>query len=169
MNPTAKTVADFFRECTPKERLALAALEKHRGTSLQNANPYEERFSGTPGGEGSRVFLESNFPEEAAGMKAKSAGFVSSLGAVMYDLGETELTKEIHQEKMESDPIYQVQKKKQAEDWEQQMLAKMSEAADKMAAARGYDPNSKVSNGNYGKFRRYFNELNQQQALDAQV
>ena len=49
-------------------------------------------------------------------MKAKSAGFVSSLGAVMYDLGEAELTKEIHQEKLSSDPIYQVQKKKQAEE-----------------------------------------------------
>ena len=161
-------MADFFRDCTPKQRQALAALEKHRGSSLQNANPYEERFSGTPGGEGSRIFLEANYPEEAAEMKAKSAGFVSSLGAVMYDLGEVELTKEIHQEKMESDPIYQVQKKKQAENWEQQMLAKMSEQADKMAAARGYDPNSKTGIGNVGKFRRYFNELNKQQALDAQ-
>ena len=163
----AKTVADFFRDCTPKQRQALAALEKHRGTSLQNANPYEDRFSGTPGGEGSRIFLEANYPEEAAEMKAKSAVFVSSLGAVMYDLGEAELTKEIHQE-LSSDPIYQVQKKKQAEDWEQQMLAEMSRRADEMAAARGYDPNSKTGIGNVGKFRRYFNDLQEHQRLESQ-
>ena len=42
----------------------------------------------------------------------------------------------------------------------------MSAEADKMAAARGYDPDSKIGLANHHpKFGKYFSELQQQQML----
>lgn len=166
----AKTLAStsFFQSLNQRQCEALQELEKFRKQKLQNANPYEPRFTDTPAGRNAREFLEARFPVEAAEFKQMVDGFEPSLQSVMYDKGWIQNTPEIHAEKMSNDPIYRLQKNKESEEWEKQMLQKMTEAADKMAASRGYDPDSQMSNANYGKFGKYFRELQEHQRLESQ-
>ena len=160
----------FFQSCNSRQRQALLALEQYRGNSLQNANPYEPRFADTPAGKGARAFLESKFPVEAAEMQQMLEGFAPSLQSVMYDLGETSLTKEIHEEKMRTDPVYLQQKKADAEDWEKKMLQQMDSEAEKMAESRGVDLNSKIGLANFDpRFSKYHNQLLQDQLLDEKI
>ena len=159
----------FFQSLNQRQCQALQALENHRGTTLQNANPFEPRFADTPAGRSAREFLESKFPMEAAEFQQMVEGFAPSLKAVMYDQGWIENTAEIHAEKMSSDPLYRQQREANQKAEEDRLLRMMESEADKMAEARGYDPNSKIGLANHHpKFGKYFSELQQQQMLDAQ-
>ena len=153
----------FFQSLNARQRKALRHLEQARGSKLQDVNPNDPRVASTPGAQFCLSFLEKNYPIEAAEFKSMSEGFESSLQAVMYDLGEIELTKEIHEEKLATDPVYLQQKQANAADWEKSMLVKMENEVRERQLSRGEDPDEvQVVNPHLmgSKFRNYAENLN---------
>ena len=160
----------FFQSLNQRQCQALQALEKYRGSNLQNANPFEPRFADTPAGKSAREFLDSKFPQEAAEFRSMVEGFAPSLQAVMYDQGWVENTAEIHAEKMSSDPIYRQQREANQKAEEERILREWESKANELAHARGYDPDSKMGIANYDKrFSQYFNHLTQDEALEERL
>ena len=107
---------------------------------------------------------------EAAEFRQMVEGFAPSLQAVMYDQGWIENTKEIHEEKMSTDPVYRQQREANQKAEEERLLREWEAEANKMAHARGYDPDSKMGIANYDRrFGKYFNQLAQDQMLEEKL
>ena len=149
-----------------------AVLESARSlgldpTKLHDINPFNKDLK-TPTADALRMQLQEQHPFIAAQLSEKS-GYRRSLAVAAYEAGLMERTNAVHSELLEINPLYVKQHKADQEAEEQRLLAKMTAEADKMAAARGYDPDSKIGLANHHpKFGKYFSELQQQQMLDAQ-
>ena len=154
----------FFQSLNQRQCQALQALEKFRGSSLQNANPFEPRFADTPAGKSAREFLESKFPMEAAEFRSMVEGFAPSLQSVMFDNGWVENSAEIHAEKMSTDPLYRAQREQSQKAEEERLLREMDAAANKLAESRGVtiDPDDvQVMNPALaGRFANYAEQVN---------
>ena len=99
-----------------------------------------------------------------------NSGHVFSLAATAAEMGLRQHDEKSHQEMMENSEVYAKQKKADAADWEARMMREMESEANKMAQARGYDPDSKMGIANYDKrFGKYFNHLTQDQALEERL
>ena len=156
----------FFQSLNQRQCQALQALERYRGSSLQNANPFEPRFADTPAGKSAREFLETKYPMEAAEFRQMVEGFAPSLQAVMYDQGWVEKTKEIHEEKMSTDPMYRQQWEANVKAEEERILKDMDDKVREIKLARGEDPDE-VQVVNPHLMGRHFKNYGEQLNLDA--
>ena len=134
--------------------------------TLKPVNPFRSDLK-SPTAQAIQMWLSANRPEMSARLSGNS-GHEFSLAAVAAERGLRSHNATTHQEMLENSEIYAQQHKQRVQAEEERILAEMSEQADKMAAARGYDPNSQIGIGNHGKFGRYFRELQEHQRLESQ-
>ena len=136
--------------------------------SLKPINPFRSDMK-SPTAQTIQMWLRENRPELAARMSGNS-GHVFSLAATAAEMGLRQHDAKSHQEMMENSEIYAKQKKADAADWEARMMREMDSEANKLAQARGYDPDSKMGIANYDKrFSQYFNHLTQDEALEERL
>ena len=136
--------------------------------SLKPINPFRSDMK-SPTAQTLQLWLREHRPALAARMSGAS-GHQFSLAATAAELGLRQHDAKSHQEMLENDEVYSKQHKVNQEAEEQRLLRMMESEADKMAHARGYDPNSKIGIANHhSKFGKYFSELQQDQMLEQQV
>ena len=142
----------FFKSCTPEQRKALAAAQKATGVQLKDANPANPEFQNTSGGLAVTAFLSENYPAIWADFRSSSTGFSLSLESVMYDRGEIELTKEIHDWKMENDSAYRIQQVEKNRLKEERILQEMEASANKSWEARTGRPADERDRPNFALY-----------------
>ena len=148
--------------------LDAATALKIPAESLKPINPFRSDMK-SPTAQTIQMWLRENRPELAARMSGNS-GHQFSLAATAAEMGLRQHDEKSHQEMMENSEVYAKQKKADAADWEARMMREMESEANKMAQARGYDPDSKIGLGNYDpRFSKYFNQKLQDDLLEQKL
>ena len=121
---------------TDQTKWILGVMKKHRlnPKNYRHENPFN--FD-TPVAQNLQLMLQEDDPIQAAELKAASSGgYMPSFAAAAYEQGLTPLTQDIHQEKVENDPIYVRQQRAAAEQWEKDQLAAMEKAVADIQTAK---------------------------------